>query len=78
MSSNLMLIPACITVSKAFFKSTKHANNLPSFELQYLLIRQKKIISAFQQEFIQILGQMDTSQQYIKAMLQRIQIITGE
>ena len=40
MSSNLMLIPACITVSKAFFKSTKHANNHPSFELQYVLIRQ--------------------------------------
>jgi ketosteroid isomerase-like protein len=27
-------------VSKAFFKSTKHANNHPSFELQYLLISQ--------------------------------------
>ena len=25
---------------KSFFKSTKHANNHPSFELQYLLIRQ--------------------------------------
>jgi hypothetical protein len=39
-SNNLILIPVCITVSKAFFKSTKHANNHPSFELQYLLIRQ--------------------------------------
>jgi hypothetical protein len=40
MSSNLILIQACITVSKSFFKSTKHVNNHPSFELQYLLIRQ--------------------------------------
>ena len=37
-SKSFILIPVCITVSKAFWKSTKQANTLPSLLLQYLSI----------------------------------------
>jgi hypothetical protein len=34
-SKSFILIPVCITVSKAFWKSTKQANTLPSLLLQF-------------------------------------------